>query len=76
MLHKLWSHGSKRIHVEINKYGQPIGPHASNFGNFLGTIARNGKIAPIDYDNWRKIPKTVKDDMWSIIMVKKSTLPS
>lgn len=67
---KIWSlPATQRIQVSFNKHGQPDGPNVSNFTNFLGTIARNGRIAPRTYTDWRALPKPCKDDMWIAVRV-------
>ncbi|PKU64913.1 hypothetical protein MA16_Dca018428 [Dendrobium catenatum] len=53
-------HGGERLVVNFNKYGQPIGKNKSLFVEFLGTIPRNGKYAPIDIRSWDQMPKSFK----------------
>ncbi|KHG15051.1 Bromodomain-containing 4 [Gossypium arboreum] len=54
----------ERIFVRINKFGQPVGPNSSKLSSFLGTVARNGHRAPLNFIDWRAMPDSYKDDMW------------
>ncbi|KAA3465330.1 Bromodomain-containing 4 [Gossypium australe] len=54
----------ERIFVRINKFGQPVGPNSSKLSSFLGTVARNGHRAPLNFIDWRGMPDSYKDDMW------------
>ncbi|XP_042064201.1 uncharacterized protein LOC121807934 isoform X1 [Salvia splendens] len=65
LLREIWGRNSddERIKVTFNKRGQPVGPNRLKFTGFLGTLARNGKYAPLDIDDWRKVPKENKDEM-------------
>ncbi|KAM3714771.1 hypothetical protein ACJW31_01G359000 [Castanea mollissima] len=57
----------ERIDVSINRFGQPIGREAAKLSSFMGTIARNGYIAPLTYVSWRAVPDAAKEDMWLIV---------
>ena len=59
----------ERIDVSINRFGQPIGREAAKLSSFLGTIARNGYIAPLTYVSWKAVPYAAKEDMWQIVQV-------
>lgn len=41
--------------VQCNDINQPIGKEAARLGNFLGTVARNGKLCSLSYKDWRKL---------------------
>ncbi|CAH9080944.1 unnamed protein product, partial [Cuscuta epithymum] len=46
--------------IILNEEGQPIGPTpavVSEFSRFLGTMARDSKLAPLNYVTWYKVPK-------------------
>ncbi|CAH9078836.1 unnamed protein product [Cuscuta europaea] len=48
--------------------GQPIGPTPAvirEFSRFLGTMARDSKLAPLNYVTWHKVPQTKLDNMWN-----------
>jgi hypothetical protein len=57
------------IKVEFNNKGQPIGKKRKKLSSFLGTIARNGKHAPLNYSSWSKMPNTYKKGMIEIVKV-------
>lgn len=71
---RLWAISSsnsniQRLQVEFNKYGKPIGPNKSNYVEFLGSIVRNGNLAPLDFKDWHKVPATFKKDMLDKVKV-------
>jgi hypothetical protein len=57
------------IKVVFNQKGQPIGLNRNSLSSFLGTVARNGKHAPLNYRSWTVVPKTYKQDMINIVKV-------
>ncbi|CAL5398854.1 unnamed protein product [Camellia sinensis] len=59
-----------KISVSINELGQPIGLEAPKLTNFLGTIARNGHMAPLNYVEWRALPDEIKEKMWQQVQSK------
>ncbi|KAL6558330.1 hypothetical protein OROMI_018680 [Orobanche minor] len=61
------NNNSQPVKVEFNEYGKPIGPNKSKFVEFLGSIARNGKVAPLNYPDWHKVPKIDKARMMDMI---------
>ncbi|KAG8503877.1 hypothetical protein CXB51_001818 [Gossypium anomalum] len=66
----------ERIFVLINKFGQPVGPNSSKLSSFLGTVARNGHRAPLNFIDWRAMPDSYKDDMWEYVQTKFDIDPS
>ncbi|GKV24436.1 hypothetical protein SLEP1_g34048 [Rubroshorea leprosula] len=66
----------ERIVVSINKLGQPIGPESSKLSSFLGTVARNGYMAPLTYLQWRHMPDSYKEKMWQHVQTKFDMDPS
>ncbi|KAH0636221.1 hypothetical protein KY289_036136 [Solanum tuberosum] len=49
--------------IVLNKAGQPVGPSNDvmmELSSFLGTLARNATLCPIDIENW-KLLDTKKD---------------
>ncbi|XP_055959603.1 uncharacterized protein LOC126656132 [Mercurialis annua] len=44
--------GDEKIFVEVDKYGVPCTQEAAVLGSFLGTIATNGTLAPINFSRW------------------------
>uniref|UniRef100_A0A5B7BPA4 Bromo domain-containing protein n=1 Tax=Davidia involucrata TaxID=16924 RepID=A0A5B7BPA4_DAVIN len=67
---ELWNREGKCISIATNELGQPIGPEAPKLTNFLGTIARNGHIAPLTYVHWRALPDANKENMWQQVQSK------
>ncbi|KAF0930629.1 hypothetical protein E2562_033825 [Oryza meyeriana var. granulata] len=65
-----------RLPVSLNNSGLPIGKNAAMFGNFLGTLAQDGILAPLSYQKWKSIPKENKDAMWHIVKLKFDVAPS
>ncbi|KAM7263802.1 hypothetical protein ACFE04_001485 [Oxalis oulophora] len=63
----IWDAKHPIIRVEVNANGIPIGKEGSTLTRFLGIIARKGDLAPLDYFDWRDLPKTMKDHMWRIV---------
>ncbi|KAL6518266.1 hypothetical protein OROMI_033967 [Orobanche minor] len=61
------NNNSQSLKVELNEYGKPIGPNKSKFVEFLAFIARNGKVAPLNYPDLHKVPKTEKSRMMDMI---------
>ncbi|TYH37534.1 hypothetical protein ES332_D12G047800v1 [Gossypium tomentosum] len=66
----------ERIFVHFNKFGQPVGPESSKLSSFLGTIARNGHKAPLNFVHWRAMPDSYKEEMWEYVQTKFSLDPS
>ncbi|XP_031482957.1 uncharacterized protein LOC116252671 [Nymphaea colorata] len=60
----------EKIKVMNNELGQAIGNNANKLSSFMGTIARNGCIAPLTYKDWRMMPQIYKDKMWNCILEK------
>jgi hypothetical protein len=57
------------IPVSLNTSGEPVGKEASTLNNFLSAIARDGILAPLIYQDWRRVPEKNKDIMWRIVKV-------
>ncbi|XP_075473343.1 uncharacterized protein LOC142504350 [Primulina tabacum] len=53
-----------RLVATFNERGQPYGEMQPTLANFVGTIARNGNVLPLDFSDWRKMPKRCLDDAW------------
>ncbi|KAK2973900.1 hypothetical protein RJ640_025609 [Escallonia rubra] len=65
----LWNRQG-RISISTNESGQPIGPEAPKLTNFLGTLARDGLMAPLTYVDWRGVPDVYKENMWEQVQLK------
>ncbi|KAH0635868.1 hypothetical protein KY289_035783 [Solanum tuberosum] len=51
--------------IVLNKVGQPVGPSNDvviELSNFLGTLARNATLCPLDIENWKLFD--TKQDLW------------
>ncbi|KAL7235752.1 hypothetical protein ACSBR1_019106 [Camellia fascicularis] len=59
-----------KIPIATNALGQPIGLEAPKLVNFLGTMARNGHLAPLNYVDWRAFPDENKEKMWQQVQEK------
>ncbi|KAL5728886.1 hypothetical protein ACHQM5_001914 [Ranunculus cassubicifolius] len=55
----------EKIHVEFNERGQSVGDNSSEYSSSLGLISR--KVPPITVSTWHKVPKTLKEKMWTIV---------
>uniref|UniRef100_A0A7N0U466 Bromo domain-containing protein n=1 Tax=Kalanchoe fedtschenkoi TaxID=63787 RepID=A0A7N0U466_KALFE len=67
----VWSRREdKRIFVPINKLGEPIGSKAAKLSNFLGTIARDGRLVPLSYITWKKVPAEIQEKIWRLVQSK------
>ncbi|KAL9684181.1 hypothetical protein QQ045_021615 [Rhodiola kirilowii] len=66
----VWSRHDERILVPINKLGEPIGSKAAKLSNFLGTIVRDGKLVPLSYITWKKVPADIQENIWQLVQSK------
>ncbi|XP_060175222.1 uncharacterized protein LOC132605956 isoform X2 [Lycium barbarum] len=51
--------------IVLNKLGQPISPtkdDMTELSSFLGTLARNATLCPLDVEDWKKMD--TKKDLW------------
>ncbi|CAK9163985.1 unnamed protein product [Ilex paraguariensis] len=55
------THGGSVLHIEENELRQPIGEKASPLQSRLGMLARNGTMAPLNWHEWRAVPKEYKE---------------
>ncbi|KAH1097056.1 hypothetical protein J1N35_013977 [Gossypium stocksii] len=51
----------ERVKVTRNCHGQPVGPEARLFIVYLGIVARNANMLPINYESWHNIPDSNKN---------------
>ncbi|MQM04285.1 hypothetical protein Taro_037081 [Colocasia esculenta] len=63
----------KRIVVQINELGQPVGEGDHSLKLFLGTIARLGDKMSIDAPTWRTMSATHKDDVWEYVQLEEES---
>lgn len=67
MMAKIWNRKGERLPEHFNSYNQSV--DNGELGYFCGTIARNSKLTPLRYNDWRKVPIEKKDEMWRIVQV-------
>lgn len=58
-----------RIPVLLNASGEPVGKEAGTLSTFLGALARDGILAPLTHQDWRRVPEKNKDVMYHIVKV-------
>jgi len=63
-----------RIPVSLNASGLPIGKEAATLSSFLGTLARDGILAPLSHLGWKSVPEKNKDVMRHIVKVCTNTI--
>ncbi|MFQ6646558.1 hypothetical protein Gotur_020107, partial [Gossypium turneri] len=51
----------ERVKVCSNSFGQPVGSEARLLAGYLGILARNANMLPINYESWHKIPDSNKN---------------
>ncbi|GMI65151.1 hypothetical protein HRI_000184400 [Hibiscus trionum] len=60
----------ERVKVSRNDVGQPIGAEAGVLGSYLGIVARNHAILPINYESWRQMPNGNKNQALELVKDK------
>ncbi|XP_073128631.1 uncharacterized protein [Henckelia pumila] len=61
-------HHDDFLHVTFNERGHPYGDLQPVLANYVGTIARNGVLLPLNYLDWRKIPKHKLEEAWKLVI--------
>lgn len=59
--------------IILNVYGQPIGPTKEacrELSRFLGTVAKDSMLAPLNYCEWSKFPSRLKEKIWAYVLVR------
>ncbi|KAK5775999.1 hypothetical protein PVK06_043956 [Gossypium arboreum] len=51
----------ERVKVSRNSHGQPVGSEAQLLAGYLGIIARNANMLPINYESWHHMPDSNKN---------------
>ncbi|PPR92021.1 hypothetical protein GOBAR_AA28674 [Gossypium barbadense] len=51
----------ERVKVSRNTHGQPVGSEARLLAGYLGILARNANMLPINYESWHHIPDSNKN---------------
>ncbi|KAK5811304.1 hypothetical protein PVK06_026633 [Gossypium arboreum] len=57
----------ERVKVTRNSHGQPVGQEARLLAGYLGIIARNANMLPINYESWHNMPDSNKNKALSNI---------
>ena len=63
------NHQQERLHIDFDQDMKPIGPEEDHFISHLGYLSRS-KVR-ITYDNWRLLPRKMKDMIWQTLLVYK-----
>ena len=64
-----WGDNGGILNIEVNEYGQPIMAKAPQLASHLGVLARNGSIAPLNFEFWKDVPDFCKEAIWDHILV-------
>ena len=59
----------KKLLLQLNKAGQPVGKNAGSWARWLGTVARRHDMCPINYVRWPLVPQQYKNRCWEAIQV-------
>ncbi|KAK5839806.1 hypothetical protein PVK06_008646 [Gossypium arboreum] len=51
----------ERVKVSRNTHGQPVGSKARLLAGYLGILARNANMLPINYESWHHMPDSNKN---------------
>ncbi|PPS11995.1 hypothetical protein GOBAR_AA08650 [Gossypium barbadense] len=51
----------ERVKVSRNTHGQPVGSEARLLAGYLGILARNANMLPINYESWHHMPDSNKN---------------
>ncbi|XP_021747392.1 uncharacterized protein LOC110713237 isoform X2 [Chenopodium quinoa] len=69
-----WTLEERKL-IVLNEMGNPIGPDdktVDTFTRFLGTLARNASLAPLNKINWHHVKD--KDEIWNYVKYKRNSL--
>ncbi|KAK5838828.1 hypothetical protein PVK06_007568 [Gossypium arboreum] len=61
----------ERVKVSRNTHGQPVGSEARLLAGYLGILARNANMLPINYESWHHMPDSNKNQALANIKVTK-----
>ena len=59
----------ERVKVRRNNLGQPVGSEARLLAGYLGILARNANMLPINYESWHHVPDANKNQALHTIKV-------
>ncbi|KAF3336745.1 Plant transposase (Ptta/En/Spm family) [Carex littledalei] len=58
------------VEIKFNHLGQPVGKEAAMLTRLLSTISHDGTLAPVNFIDWRAVPKNCKITMWCLVKSK------
>ncbi|KAH7670297.1 putative transposase Ptta/En/Spm plant protein [Dioscorea alata] len=61
---------NEKILVSSNELGQPIGPEGQLLSGVLWMLARSGQRVGLHYENWCKVPKTLKEELLKFVELR------
>lgn len=61
--------GGRKIVVQWDELGRPVGNGAGVLGVFLGVLASSATKLPITYERWPKVASIHKNQVWATIKV-------
>ncbi|PPS08085.1 hypothetical protein GOBAR_AA12559 [Gossypium barbadense] len=61
------TNSKERVKVTRNSHGQPVGQKARLLAGYLGIIAQNANMLPINYESWHNMPDSNKNQALSNI---------
>ncbi len=61
----------ERVKVCRNSFGQPVGSEARLLAGYMGILARNPNMLPINYELWHQMPDSNKNQALDNIKVTK-----
>ena len=62
---------AERVKVGRNSFGQPVGSKARLLAGYMGILTRNANMLPINYESWREMPDSNKNQALDNIKVTK-----
>ncbi|KAG7648713.1 hypothetical protein ISN45_At01g037920 [Arabidopsis thaliana x Arabidopsis arenosa] len=66
---QVWSIQNRRVIVDFNRKGQPIKDLGGLLSSWLGSFSYDLNVLPINYTDWRKVPRYMKEMAWQMIQV-------
>ncbi|XP_040965183.1 uncharacterized protein [Gossypium hirsutum] len=62
---------AERVKVCSNSFGQPVGSEARLLAGYLGILARNANMLPINFETWRQMPDSNNNQALDNVKVAK-----
>ncbi|KAL6323675.1 hypothetical protein AAG906_002142 [Vitis piasezkii] len=57
----------EHLPVNFNMYGQAIGDNGKKLSSYLGIMAHDGQLAPLNYSSWKEVLQEEKTKMFQVI---------